>query len=138
MNALRLDALKALLARHSALLAFGIIGVLNTLVHSGAVIALVETGLANPVAANAAGFALANTFSYFANCRLTFRQSPSWERYRKFVAVSMLSLVLTLLLSGLAEWMKWHYLAGLGMVLLCGPVLTYVLHKTFTFRGSAG
>jgi putative flippase GtrA len=129
-----MHSLERLLARHRALLVFGMIGVANTLFHSGAVIALVESALASPVPANMAGFALANTFSFFANCRLTFRQAPSWFRYRKFLAVSLLSLVLTLALSALAETLHWHYLAGLLLVLLCGPVLTYALHKTVTFR----
>lgn len=123
-----------LLARHRALLVFAVIGMINTALHSGAVIVLVETALAGPVAANVAGFALANTVSFFANCRFTFRQRPSWERYRKFLAVSMLSLALTVALSALAEAMHWHYLVGLLLVLLCGPVLTFTLHKAVTFR----
>ena len=37
---------RRLLARHHAFVVFGLIGVVNTFLHSGAVIALVETGLA--------------------------------------------------------------------------------------------
>jgi multisubunit Na+/H+ antiporter MnhG subunit len=33
--------------------------------------------------------------------------------------------------------MHWHYLVGLLLVLLCGPVLTYALHKAVTFRHAA-
>ena len=128
--------LARLLARHRALLLFGLIGVANTLLHSATVVVLVERALATPVPANVAGFALANTASYFANSRFTFHQPPSWSRYRKFFAVSMLSLVLTIGLAALAEAMHWHYLVGLLLVLLCGPVLTYVLHKAITFRHS--
>jgi putative flippase GtrA len=130
--------LRERIARQRALLTFGVIGVINTFVHSGMVVALVEHGLAGPVPANMAGFALANTISFFANGRLTFRQPPSWASYRKFLGVSMVSLALTISLSALGEAMHWHYLVGLGLVLLCGPVLTFLLHKSFTFRGSAG
>jgi putative flippase GtrA len=115
------------------MLVFGVIGVINTGLHSGTVVLLVENALSTPVPANVAGFALANTFSYFANALLAFGQRPSWERYRKFALVSMLSLGLTVLLSQLAVWMHWHYLVGLAMVLLCGPVLTFLLHRSFTF-----
>ncbi|MEO5932759.1 MAG: GtrA family protein [Duganella sp.] len=115
-------------------LAFAVVGAINTALHSGAVVALVEPGLTGPVLANAAGFALANTFSYFANARLTFRQRPSWALYRRFATVSMGSLGLTLALSTLAQAMRWHYLWGLLLVLLSGPVLTYLLHLRFTFR----
>jgi putative flippase GtrA len=126
--------LTRLLLRHRAMLVFGLIGVSNTLLHSGAVVALVESGIARPVLANVAGFALANTFSFFANTILAFQVPPSWERYGKFALVSLLSLALTIALSALAETLHWHYLAGLLLVLLCGPVLTFALHKTFTFR----
>jgi len=128
------ERLRYLLARYRAFLVFGVIGVINTLLHSGTVILLVETGLTGPVAANVAGFAVANTVSFFANCRYTFHTAPDWQRYRKFLAVSMVSLALTVALSALAETMHWHYLIGLLMVLLFGPVLTFALHRAFTFR----
>jgi putative flippase GtrA len=122
--------LARLLARHRALLVFGTIGVANTLLHSATVVALVENGLAGPVPAKVSGFVL-------ANCHFTFRQPPSWRRYRAFLVVSLLSLALTIGLSALAEGMHWHYLVGLAMVLLFGPVLTYALHKAITFRTPA-
>lgn len=132
-----MNRFKALLAQQRALIVFALIGVANTLLHSGTVIALVESALAGPVPANVAGFAVANSFSFFANCRYTFRQPPSWGRYRKFLAVSLLSLALTVGLSALAEAMRWHYLVGLLLVLVFGPVLTFALHKTVTFRHRA-
>jgi len=115
-------------------LVFALLGGINTLLHSAVVVAAVESGLLPPVPANVLAFAVANTFSYFANCRFTFHSHPTWARYRTFLGVSLVSLVLTIALSSLAELMGWHYLVGLGMVLLAGPVLTYVLHKRITFR----
>lgn len=132
-----MSRLSRALGAHRALAVFGLIGVVNTALHSATVVLLVERALANPVLANTAGFAVANTASYFANCRLAFRQAPTWERYRTFVSVSLLSLALTVALSALAETLHWHYLAGLALVLLCGPVLTFLLHKRFTFRAAA-
>ncbi len=129
--------LQQLLERHRSLLVFGAIGVVNTLLHTLAVVTLVESALMKPVAANVAGFVLANCFSFFANCRFAFRQAPSWSRYRRFLGVSLLSLALTVGLSGLAEAMRWHYLVGLLLVLLFGPALSYVLHKTLSFRPKA-
>lgn len=127
-------SLKRLLARHRALLVFGAIGVANTLLHTATVVALVERAGWAPVAANAAGFGVANTCSYFANSALAFGLPPSWARYGKFFLVSLLSLALTLALSGFAELMHWHYLIGLLLVLLCGPLLTFLLHRAYTFR----
>jgi putative flippase GtrA len=124
-------------SRYRDVLVFGIIGVVNTVLHSGMVVLLVERAQVSPVLANVAGFALANCASFFANTCLTFRRRPTLQLYWKFFLVSLGSLGLTIALSGLAEVLHWHYLIGLLMVLLCGPVLTFVLHKSFTFRKPA-
>lgn len=123
--------------KYRELLVFGLIGVINTALHSGMVVLLVERAHISPVPANVAGFALANTASFFANTCLTFRRTPTLRLYWKFFLVSLGSLGLTIALSGLAEWLRWHYLIGLLMVLLCGPVLTFMLHKSITYRKSA-
>jgi putative flippase GtrA len=130
---MRRNTISQALIRHRQILIFGLTGICNTLLHSGTVVILVERALATPVPANVAGFAVANTFSYFANARLTFRQTPSWPLYRRFLMVSMGSLALTLALSALAEYLHWHYLIGLALVILCGPILTFFLHRVFTF-----
>ncbi|UMR31023.1 GtrA family protein [Massilia sp. MB5] len=132
-----MKALLALLQRYRQVLLFAAIGAVNTVIHAGSVVALVELGRWHPVAANIGGFCAANLASYFANSRFTFRQRASWARYGKFLAVSLLSLALTVALSALAAALHWHYLAGLGLVILCGPVLTYLLHRRLTFRRSA-
>jgi putative flippase GtrA len=132
------SAIKRLSGAYRQPLIFGLIGVCNTALHSTAVVLLVESALAKPVAANIAGFAAANTFSYFANAWLTFRQRPSWKLYGRFALVSLGSLILTVALAALADYLHWHYLAGLAMVILCGPVLSFSLHKLFTFAQAAG
>jgi putative flippase GtrA len=122
------------LVTYRSVLTFGVIGVVNTSLHFGTVVALVELFGANPVAANVFGFVLANVGSYFANCYLTFRQAPTWARFRTFAAVSLASLLLAVVLSAFVEMMGWHYAVGLGLILVCGPVMTYLLHKKVTFR----
>lgn len=129
-----LSTLRALAGRYRQVVAFIFVGGIATVLHSGTVVVLVEAAHTTPVPAHIAGFFLANVFSYFANSKLTFKQSPSWQRYRKFLAVSLVSLGLTISLSALAEAMGWHYLVGLAMVLASGPALSFVLHKTVTFR----
>lgn len=126
--------LSSLISRYREVLVFGIIGVVNTLLHSVMVIVLVEMSIAAPVLANIAGFSVANTVSFFANSYFTFRRQPTWAIYSKFFMVSMSSLALTISLSALAETMGWHYLVGLILVMLCGPALTFLLHKIFTFH----
>lgn len=125
---------RRLISAYREVLIFGLIGVVNTLLHSATVILLVEGLITTPVPANIAGFAVANTASFFANSFFTFRRRPTWGIYSKFFMVSMGSLILTICLSFLAETMGWHYLVGLILVILCGPVLTFLLHRIFTFR----
>jgi putative flippase GtrA len=129
--------LLALVARYRLGLAYIFVGGLATVLHSGSVVVLVESALATPVPSHVFGFFLANTFSYFANSKLTFKQTPSWKRYRKYLAVSLLSLSLTIGLSSLAEAMHWHYMVGIAMVLASGPMLSFLLHKSITFRRSS-
>ena len=112
---------------------FGFIGVLNTCIHGAVVVLSVEGGILSPVPANVLAFVAANTFSFFANCRYTFMAFPTWRGYGKFFSVSLTSLVMTVLLSGFAEWMKWHYLAGLALVIVLVPLATFLLQKKFTF-----
>ena len=119
---------------HREVLVFGVIGIINTFFYSATVIAIVEGKFASPILANLVGFGAANTFSFFANSFFTFQRPPSWKLYKKFFLVSLLSLALTISLASLAEMMKWHYLIGLILVILFGPILTFALHKVYAFR----
>lgn len=118
------------------MLVFGAIGVSNTLLHSATVIVLVERSLATSVTANIVGFCVANIFSFFANSFFTFKRRPTLVLYWKFLLVSALSLILAVGFSALAEALDWHYLVGLTLVILFGPILTFLLHKTYAFRHS--
>lgn len=128
-----LKYLRQLISTHQEILVYGVIGVVNTLLHATTVIMLVEGSFTTAIPANVVGFGVANTVSFFANSFLTFRRRPSWRLYRMFLTVSLASLILTICLSSLAEAMRWHYLFGLVLIILFGPVLTFLLHKVFTF-----
>ncbi|WP_157760770.1 GtrA family protein [Hydrogenovibrio halophilus] len=119
---------------HQQAMRFGVIGVFNTAVHSLVVVGGIETFYLNPVFANILGFFVANTGSFFLNCRYTFDHTPSVKSYQRFLSASSLSLALTIALSGLAEWMGWHYLVGLLLVIIFGPVLSFFIHKAWSFR----
>jgi putative flippase GtrA len=115
-------------------LIFGVIGGINTLIHSGVVITLVEVWRVHAVVANVVAFICANMFSFLMNCRFTFQNRPTWTLYRRFALVSLFSLALTVCLSAIAVWMEWHYLVGLLLVILVGPFLTFILHKNYAFK----
>ena len=112
---------------------FGIIGVLNTCLHGTLVVFSVENGVLSPVAAHILAFFAVNVFSFCVNSRFTFCCPPTWKGYGKFFSVSLTSLLMTVLLSGFAEWRGWHYLVGLALVILLVPLVTFLLQKRFTF-----
>ena len=115
-------------------LLFAVIGVFNTLTHAMSVIAFVELFQAHPTLANTLAFFVANTVSYFLNSRYTFKAAASLSRYKRFLLASSFALLATVLLSSFAEWMHWHYLIGLMLVIFISPVLTFTLQKQWTFK----
>ena len=63
---------------------FGGIGVINTGIHAGIVVLLVETFAVWPPVGHVFGFVAASLFSYFANATITFRMPMSLAGYLKF------------------------------------------------------
>ena len=112
---------------------FSSIGLINTLIHLGVVVALVDGISFHPVPANALAFAIANVFSFFANTRWSFGNAPTIARYRRFFLVSVAGLAITVLFSGLAAAADWHYLAGVGLICIALPLLSFFAHRSWTF-----
>ena len=118
-------------------LRFSTIGVVNTLIHVGVVMGLVESGLLPPVPANGLAFVAANLFSFWANGRFTFRAAPSWRRYSRFLCVSLAGLLLTLAASLLGEWLAWHYMGGVLLSFVLLPLLSFAANRWWTWRDPA-
>ena len=112
---------------------FGLVGVANTAVHAGIVIALMEAFAPLAFVANGVAFVFANLMSYALNSRFTFKTPVSFLSYRRFLLVSLVSLALTLLITSLVEYLGWHYGVGLIMVILVVPVLNYLVMKIWAF-----
>lgn len=120
-------------AKYHEFIRFGLVGVANTVVHAGIVIALMEAFAPPAFVANGVAFVFANLMSYALNSRFTFRTALSFSGYRRFLAVSLVSLVLTLLITSAVEYLGWHYAVGLLMVILVVPVLNYIVMKLWAF-----
>ena len=113
---------------------FSGVGVLNTLIHTLFVVSLVEIFDIGSVVSNGVAFVVANLFSYWANGRWSFRVRPSVQQYGRFLIVSFLGLVITLLASGFASWVGWHYAFGMALVFVFLPILSFSLHFLWTFK----
>lgn len=120
-------------ARYHEFIRFGLVGVVNTAVHAGIVIALMETFAPPAFLANGVAFLFANLMSYFLNSKFTFKAALSVLNYLRFLLVSLVSLVLTLLITLVAEYLGWHYGVGLILVILIVPVLNYLVMKVWAF-----
>lgn len=71
------------------------IGVLNTLIHWGVFLTLHSVLLARQLVSNLCAFAVAATFSFYANSRYNFKRAVSWARYLSFIGfMAFLSLAI--------------------------------------------
>lgn len=120
-------------SKYHEFIRFGLVGVINTGVHAGIVILLMETLLPPAYIANGIAFMFANGISYCINSRWTFRTTISFRGYRRFLLVSLLSLALTLLITSLAEHLGLHYGIGLLLVVFMVPVLNYLAVRVWAF-----
>lgn len=122
------DSLPRKLAKFSG------IGLLNTAIHTGIVVLLVEMLHTHPTMANTIAFVVANIFSYWANSRWNFRTPNSLQQYGRFFIVSIVGLAITVIASILATYAGWHYLVGLALVFVALPTFTFLLHYRWTFK----
>lgn len=113
---------------------FSLIGLFNTLIHFLIVVGCVEIFEVHPVVSNILAFIVANTFSFWANSRWNFRTGMNYGRYVKFFTVSTVGLIVTVLMSSLAEWLKLHYFFGILFIFIAMPILTFTMHYKWTWR----
>jgi len=120
--------------RYHEFIRFGLVGVTNTLVHAGIVVALMELLAPPAFVANGIAFGFANVMSYLLNSRFTFRTPATFSGYRRFLTVSLVSLALTLLITSGVEYAGLHYAVGLVLVIFIVPVLNYLVLKLWAFK----
>jgi putative flippase GtrA len=115
---------------------FAVVGACATLTHVAVALAAREVGGLVPLQANFAGYLLAVGVSYLGNARLTFqRRALHGPQFVRFMAVSLLGLALTQgLIWLLVERLGWPFWAGLGVVAVAVPALSFVLARAWAFR----
>ena len=115
-------------------LVFGLIGVVNTAIHAGIVIILIEKFGTNQVFANTTAFAAANLFSYFANSILTFKKSPSFTRYFRFLISSLGTLFITIFISSVGDIFDINYYYTMATIIVISPIVNFMILKYYAFR----
>ena len=81
--------------RRARLHRFVLVGLLNTLVGYGCILAL-QAVSHNPVLSNLLGYGISAGFSYLTHSRLTFGQTPSSRSARAYVVVLLVSYAFNL------------------------------------------
>ena len=122
-------------AAHTQFLSFSIIGVANTFFHGAILVMAVEYLELDVTVSNAIAFGVANMFSYFANSTITFRIAVSLLRYARFLAASLISLGITLIISLTADLYGLHYLLGFTLIVVCVPIFSFLVMKVLVFSG---
>jgi putative flippase GtrA len=123
---------KTLMRRPFAL--FVCIGLGATAVHVVIAAHLIGTHMIPPAQGNAIAFVFANLFSYFSQSVYVFQRPPTPVQYWRFLSVSLAGLALVAAISSGLEVLGVHYLAGIAIVVLVLPIVTFSLHSLWTFR----
>jgi len=113
---------------------FGISGVAATGVHVVLATSLIAWLSASPVVANGIAFVCAAVFSYLLNTLWSFSAPLRGDNLARFLCVSVLGLGVTLAISWSAQAMGASYWTGLACILTAVPPLTFILHRTWTYR----
>lgn len=114
---------------------FAVVGLAATATHVIVAAGLIEGGWLHAAAANGLAFVIANLVSYVANTRWSFAASVRLANWGRFVAVSVGAWLLTVAIAWSIETAGGHYLAGIALVVLVVPPLSFVAHRKFTYRG---
>jgi putative flippase GtrA len=113
---------------------FGLVGVGVTGLHVIVVVALIEAWRVAPVRANAVAFLCATLASYLANTLWSFRHRLQPQSFVRFLVISVAGFCATLGISGAAQTLGVHYAVGLAAIVVTVPVLSFILHRTWTYR----
>ncbi len=113
---------------------FGISGVTATCVHVVIATSLVVGLSASPVLANGVAFVCATVFSYLMNALWSFSARPGRDNFLRFLCAAVFGLMLTLTISWVAQQLGADYWVGLVWILLIVPPITFVLHRSWTFK----
>ncbi len=113
---------------------FLVAGASSTGIHVAVAATLIGTVGASQVTANCAAFLCATACSYLVNTLWSFSSRLHHKTLGRFAGVSLLGLGLTTGISWTAQSMGASYWTGLACVVVMVPALTYVAHRSWTYR----
>lgn len=109
---------------------YSLIGVFNTLLHSIVFMLLIAFGVTSAWA-NGIAFLVAATFSFFANAKLTFRQTPNWFRYILFIIIMGLLAIAT---GWLTDFFRLPEILAVVFFAFISWIIGFISAKKIVFR----
>ncbi len=113
---------------------FLVAGASSTGVHVVVATTLISTMESSQVTANCVAFLCATACSYLINTLWSFSSRLHQRTLGRFATISLLGLGLTTGISWTAQSLGASYWTGLACVVLMVPALTYVAHRSWTYR----
>jgi putative flippase GtrA len=97
-------------------------------------VALIRHAALTPSLANGGAFVCATIASYLVNTLWSFSQPLHGKNLARFLVVASIGLLISMGVSAGAEYLGLHYLLGIAAVVVTVPVVTFLLHATWTYR----
>ena len=120
---------------------FGIVGILATLVYVLVTLAVVASGLANPIVASVIGQTTSAFVSYFAHLHYSFGVPPQHRLFVwRFLVVAVITYLANIIVTYLlTKVFGISYLISIAAVMILIPILNYICNRLWVFMpGLAG
>ena len=115
---------------------YGIIGVVATLIHIGVASAYIYTVNNSLFQSNVAGFLVAFVFSYIMQSVYVFEHAISWRKAARYFIVQFGSLLAAIVISDMFTMLNSYVKTFLVVVFM--PLVTFLIHKFWTFKTKEG
>lgn len=112
---------------------YALIGVCNTSIHLLIVGLLTWFAEFNQMYANVIAYIVASSFSFVMNTRWSFQSRPGARNYARFQLVSLFGLIVNATLGHLGDYFGWHIVVTVFLIGLTVSVISFLLHRSYTF-----
>lgn len=112
---------------------YALIGVGNTAVHLFIVGLLYWYVGLNQMYANVIAYIIASSLSFVMNAKWSFKRKPEARNYVRFQLVSVLGLIVSTTFGYLGDHFGWHFAVTVFLIALTVPVVSFLLHRSYTF-----
>lgn len=116
------------------ILKFFLIGGLSTLIHILIVLFLVESYKTHPTLSNLVAFGIATIAAYHLNASWTFQHKTTAQNKWRYIIVAVFCACVATCLSQIVYVLDFHYMAGVVLIVIFVPWISYFLHRNWTFK----